>query len=98
GEILPNTYTLKLTGMSLWAMIENGVGFVTPFLTVSAFVLVLSSMELVFNFQKQKFLLISIVFSVIGYQVYIGGDAWNYWRIISPSIPLLNILFIIAIN
>jgi hypothetical protein len=98
GEMLPNTYTLKLTGMPLLARIINGVGFVTPFLMVSAFILALSSLELVFDFQKRKFLLISIVFSAIGYQVYVGGDPWKYWRIMSPSIPLLTILFISAAN
>jgi arabinofuranosyltransferase len=98
GELLPNTYTLKLTGMPLLTRIENGVGFIMPFLIVSAFVLVLSSMELVFDFQKRKILLISIVFSAIGYQVYVGGDAWIYWRIMSPSMPLLLILFISGAN
>jgi arabinofuranosyltransferase len=98
GEILPNTYTLKLSGMPLLARIINGVGFVTPFLIVSVFILVLSSMELVFDFQKRKLLLISIVFSAIGYQVYVGGDPWNYWRIMSPSMPLLTVLFISAAN
>jgi len=98
GEMLPNTYTLKLTGMPLLARIINGVGFVTPFLTISAFILVLSSMELVFDFQKRKLLLISVVFSAIGYQVYVGGEPWNYWRIMSPSMPLLTVLFISAAN
>lgn len=98
GEMLPNTYTLKLTGMPLLARIINGVGFVKPFLTISAFILVLSSMEVVFDFQMRKLLLISIVFSAIGYQVYVGGDPWNYWRIMSPSTPLLTVLFISTAN
>ncbi len=98
GEMLPNTYTLKLTGMLLLARIINGFGFVRLFLIISAFILVLSSMELVFDFQKRKLLLISVVFSAIGYQVYVGGDPWNYWRILSPSMPLLTVLFISTTN
>ena len=98
GEMFPNTYTLKLTGMPLLERIKNGLGFITPFLTVSAFILILSSVELVFNFQKRTLLLISIIFSAIGYQVYVGGDPWRYWRIMSPSMPLLTILFISAAN
>ena len=98
GEMLPNTYTLKLTGMPLLARIIDGVGFVTPFLTVIAFILVLSSINLVFDFKKQKLLLISFVFSAISYQIYVGGDPWAYWRIMSPSMPLLTVLFIISIN
>lgn len=98
GEILPNTYTLKLTGMSFLERIKNGVGFIRPFLGVSAFFLILSSMEVIFDFQKRKLLLISIAFFAIGYQIYVGGDPWNYWRILSPSMPLLSILFIDAVN
>lgn len=98
GEMLPNTYTLKLTGMSFLERTKNGVGFIRPFLGVSAFFLILSSMEVIFDFQKRKLLLISIVFFAIGYQVYVGGDPWNYWRIMSPSMPLLSILFIGAVN
>ena len=98
GEILPNTYVLKLTGMPLLTRIINGIGFVTPFLTKSGFILVLATMGLVFDFQKRKVLLISIVFSAIGYQVYVGGDPWNYWRIMSPSMPLLTVLFLCTTN
>lgn len=98
GEFLPNTYTLKLTGMPLFARIMNGTEFVTPFLVTSAFILIPSIMEVVFDFQKRRLFLISIVFSTFGYQVYAGGDSWNYWRMMSPSIPLLIILYIVAIN
>jgi hypothetical protein len=98
GEMLPNTYTLKLTGMPLTERIKNGVGFVTPFLGVSAFILILSSMEVIFDFHKRKLLLISIAFSAIGYQVYVGGDPWRYWRTMSLSMPLYAILFISAVN
>jgi arabinofuranosyltransferase len=98
GELLPNTYTLKLTGMPLLERIVNGVGFIKPFLIKNAFILILSSMEIFFNFQKHKLLLLSIVFSTIGYEVYVGGDPWIYWRIMSPAMPLLTILFISAAN
>lgn len=98
GEILPNTYTLKLTGMPLLARIRDGVGFVTPFLTETAIILVLPIVDIIFNFRNQRLLLLSIVFSAIGYQVYVGGDPWNYWRIMSPSMPLVTMLFISAIN
>lgn len=98
GEILPNTYTLKLTGMPLLERMINGIGFVTPFLIGSALILVLASMEIVFDFQKRKLLLFSIVSSTIGYEVWVGGDPWNYWRLMSPAMPLLILLFISAAN
>jgi hypothetical protein len=98
GEWLPNTYTLKLTGMPLLFRISNGIGFIKPFLSVIVFLLVISIIGLVFDFSKRKLFLLSFVISVIGYQIYIGGDPWNYWRIMSPTIPLLCILFIGSLN
>lgn len=94
GEMLPNTYTLKLTGMSLFGRIRNGTGFIIPFLIVTAPILILASIDLISGFQKRKLLMLSIVFSAIGYEVYVGGDPWLYWRIMAPSIPLAIILAI----
>jgi hypothetical protein len=98
GTFWPNTYTLKLTGMPLVTRVMNGIEFVAPFLVSCAIVLILSSMEVVFDYQRQKLLLILVVFSTIGYQIYVGGDAWNYWRMMSPIMPLLTILFVITIS
>lgn len=98
GAVMPNTYTLKISGMPLLARIINGVDFVRPFLGVCGFILILSIMELVFDFQKQKLLLLSLALSIITYQIYVGGDDYDYWRIISPAMPLLMLLFIIAVN
>ena len=98
GEWLPNTYTLKLSGMPLLVRIKGGIGFVTPFLIVTAFILVLSSLDLIFDFTQRKLVLLSLGLSAIAYQIYVGGDPWNYWRIMSPTMPLLIILFISAIN
>lgn len=94
GELLPNTYTLKLVGMPLLLRIANGIRFVQPFLLEVMVLLVLSGVGVIIHFQRQKFLLFFLVLVAISYQVYVGGDAWDYWRIISPSVPLLFILFI----
>lgn len=98
GAVLPNTYTLKLTGMPLYTRIINGIGFITPFIVVTAPILILASLNVIFDFQRRKLLLISIVFSAIVYQVYVGGDPWLYWRIMAPSIPLAIILAINTIS
>jgi hypothetical protein len=96
GELLANTYALKLTGMPLSEKIGNGIEFVEPFLKEIVFVLGLSSVDLIFNFRKRNFLLFSLILSAIGYQIYIGGDSWQYWRIMAPCMPLLTILFVNA--
>jgi hypothetical protein len=98
GEILPNTYTLKLTGMPLLARIQNGIGFITPFITQTFFVLTSSTILLIFGLNKQKILLIACIYAAISYQIYVGGDPWIYWRITSPAMPLLIMLYLFAID
>ena len=93
GELLPNTYVLKLTGMPLYSRIGDGIGFVTPFLTANAFILGLIIIDIILNFRILKLLLFSIFLSSLLYQVYVGGDPWAYWRIMSPAMPLVFILF-----
>lgn len=96
GDLLPNTYTLKLTGMPLGIRIQNGIGFVTPFLNEILVLLLLPCIDLIFGFGKRKFLLLCLALSAIAYQVYVGGDPWDYWRIMSPCMPLLMIPFVSA--
>ncbi len=98
GDLLPNTYYLKLTGMPFLNRMNDGIDFIIPFLNETWIVLIISMLGIFIHLRKQSFLLFSLVLAAIGYQIYIGGDAWNYWRIMSPTIPLEFILFISAIN
>ena len=98
GEFLPNTYFLKLTGMPLSLRIQNGLRFITPFLGELAFVFLLSSISLLLNFRKDKLILYILILSAMAYQIYVGGDPWNYWRIMAPTVPLAFILAIDATN
>lgn len=97
GELLPNTYYLKLVGMPLAERINNGFGFVKPFLSGIAFILVVSSLYVIAIFRKPSLLLISIGVAAIGYQIFVGGDAFVLWRMLAPSVPFILILFICAI-
>jgi hypothetical protein len=96
GELLPNTYALKMTGMPLLFRIQNGLGFVTPFLIEIAFLVALPILDLVLNYRREKLLLFSMTISAISYQIYAGGDPWDYWRMLSPSVPLITMLFVYA--
>lgn len=98
GELLPNTYVLKLTGMSFVNRVSNGLGFVVPFLIQIGLLLLLAGVDVFRRFQKEKLLLFLLILSAIGYQIYVGGDPWSYWRMMSPTIPLMGILFIGAVN
>jgi hypothetical protein len=92
GEVLPNTYALKLTGIPLAVRLENGWRFTQPFLVETAALLALAALNIVLNPRNAKVLFGALILSVIGYQVYVGGDAWPYWRMISPVMPLVFIL------
>jgi arabinofuranosyltransferase len=92
GELVPNTYTLKVTGWPLIERIENGMGFVRPFLAEVWVLLVLVGTALLFDFRKGKLLLAGVFVVALLYQVWTGGDAWDRWRIFSPAMPLMLVL------
>jgi hypothetical protein len=89
GELLPNTYTLKVSGWPHLERIENGMGFVRPFLTEVWVLLVLVGASLLFDFRKGKVLLAGVFVVALLYQVWTGGDAWDRWRFFSPVLPMV---------
>ena len=93
GEIVPNTYTLKLVGMPLMERLKNGWGFIQPFFKETSLVLLLALAGLSLKFSKQKLYLFGFFLISVLYQIYVGGDPWNYWRIMAPAMPFLFILF-----
>ena len=94
GDILPNTYYLKLSGLTTAKRLEAGFNFIYPFLTSTLIVWIFAILNTIFNFSRRKFLLFSTILIYIAYQIWIGGDAWNYWRMVTPIIPMGLILFL----
>lgn len=94
GEIVPNTYTLKLTGMPLSERLNNGWGFIQPFFKETGFVLLFVFIGLLLNFSSKKLYLLGFFLISVLYQIYVGGDPWDYWRIMAPAMPFLFILFL----
>lgn len=93
GEIVPNTYTLKLVGMPLIDRLQNGWGFIQPFLKETSFIFLLALIGVLLKFSFQKLYLLALFLTSVFYQIYVGGDPWNYWRIMAPTMPFLFILF-----
>ena len=94
GDWLPNTYTLKLTGVPWLARMAGGIGFVRPFLGFSAIVLATAAVRVCLAFSARAVTLFAIVIAGIAYQVWVGGDPWTYWRMMAPSMPLAVLLFL----
>ncbi len=94
GEILPNTYFLKLTGLTTADRLKAGLIFIYPFLTSTLPLWVFASLNTVLNFTRRKFMLFSAAVLYVFYQIWVGGDAWNYWRMVTPIVPMIMILFL----
>ena len=92
GELLPNTYTLKVSNIPLSSRIENGIRFVTPFLKELYVLLIVVGVGLVLAFRRDKLLLASVFVVLVCYQVWVGGDISVYWRLLSPAVPIMLVL------
>jgi hypothetical protein len=83
---VPNTYHLKMADWPLDARLRNGWRFVVPFLETSRYLLLLALSSLLFHRDGRRLLLLCFAASVIACQIWVGGDAWPYWRMLVPSV------------
>ena len=97
GAFLPNTYVLKLGNFSLHIRLIGGVRFVIPFLEQSVLVILLAVLGVVVEFNRAKVFLFSFLVAALGYQIYVGGDPWSLWRILSPAMPMVFTLAIFGV-
>lgn len=98
GQWLPNTFTLKLTGMPLGYRIRDGWEFVQPFLRESKAPLLLGLFALAFAPRKPKLYLAALGTLGLAYQIWNGGDPWNYWRMMAPGMPLVFALGLLGLE
>lgn len=91
GEWLPNTYTLKVSGIPLSARLRWGLDFVKPFFLQSALILALSAAE-VLRLRFKNIIFWAFIAAALLYQVSVGGDAWGEWRMLTPAMPFLFIM------
>lgn len=96
GALVPNTYALKVEGMPLVARLENGLRITAQFMRVGLALFIVAGVGLMLQFRKEKLLLLLLTLSLVGYQIWAGGDSFlaygSYWRMIAPFMPLLFVL------
>jgi arabinofuranosyltransferase len=92
GELVPNTYVLKMTGVPLPVRLENGLAFLQPFLLTHAALLITGTVSVLRKPASEKTLFLGIALVLMAYQVWVGGDPWSYWRILTPGVVFLIIL------
>lgn len=98
GAWLPNTYTLKMTGLPAWVRIGNGLAVFLKLIERTGWPLALLPFTLLLARRDRVTLLLAGMFSAqIAYSIYVGGDAWEHKgganRYIALAIPAFFILF-----
>ena len=92
GSPVPNTYYLKLADWPLSLRLRNGWKFVVPFLETSRYLFLFALCSVAFHRDGRRLLLLCFAGCVIAVQIWVGGDAWRYWRMLVPGVVALIVL------
>ncbi|MGD0485404.1 MAG: hypothetical protein ABSB58_12255, partial [Gemmatimonadales bacterium] len=96
GDALPNTYFLKMTGAPLLERVARGLWALRDDVQWHLWPLVLFAIVGVRLRERRLALLATIALSQLAYSVYVGGDAWEWFRYanryIAVGVPALAIL------
>jgi hypothetical protein len=99
GDLLPNTYYLKVAGVPLLDRLRRGISVFGDFVWGSGWLLlVLPLLLMLLKPDTSSMLLFGILLGQIAYSIYIGGDAWEHKgganRFIAIAMPMFFILFV----
>ena len=101
GDALPNTYYLKITGVTLGERVARGLEMLWRVTCVNLWpVLVLLLVGAIAGFRKFALpkiaLLLGLVLGQFAFSVYAGGDAWEWFhfpnRYLSVGLPIAFVL------
>lgn len=103
GDLLPNTYYLKMDGYPLRVRVQRGFYVLFLFAWHFNWVLFLLPLSVLLFRRDRSVLFLFLVFlGQIAYSVYVGGDAWEHKgganRYFSIAMPLFFTLFVYAID
>jgi hypothetical protein len=98
GEVLPNSYYLKLAGYPFVLRLTRGLYVTLVFIWRMTWVFFLVPFVLLLERRSRSALLLLTVFlAQLAYSVYVGGDAWESWggsnRYVSIAMPCFFVLF-----
>jgi arabinofuranosyltransferase len=102
GNLLPNTYYLKLTGVPLIVRISRGLYVLLQFVWSANPLLFFLAAATALRRDTRVWLLLWVFAAQAAYSVYVGGDAWENWggsnRYISIVMPAFFVLLSCAIH
>ncbi len=95
GDVLPNTYYLKMTGLAATARIWRGLEvFMAHTLPYSGSAFALAAVGLLFRDYREHRgvrMLAPVIVAQVAYSIYVGGDAWEEFgianRYVTVAIP-----------
>jgi len=103
GDLLPNTYYLKMSGYPAVLRILRGAYIFLLFAGRLNWVLLLLPVAILLVRRSRETALLALIFAgQIAYSIYVGGDAWEHQgganRYIAVAIPAFFILFADALE
>jgi hypothetical protein len=102
GDVLPNTFYLKMTGMPPAVRIARGAYVLLQFVWKANALLFALACLTMLRRDRRIWLLLWILAAQMAYSVYVGGDAWEYWggsnRYICIAMPGFFILLSYALR
>jgi hypothetical protein len=103
GNVLPNTYYLKMTGSPLLLRLERGVYVFFKFAWNFNLVLfLLPFLYLVFRRDRAAWYLFLVFGVQVAYSMYVGGDAWEHRgganRFFAIVMPIFMVLFALTLE
>jgi len=101
GDILPNTYYLKMQGYPVFLRLVHGAYVLIRFIwSFNWLLFLLPFTVLAFRRERAILLAILVILAQLAYSVYVGGDAWEHRggsnRYISIVMPIFFIFFTYA--
>lgn len=98
GDVLPNTYYLKMTGYPTLLRITRGIFVMWEFIWRMNWILFSLPVGFLFFRNDRMILLLFWVFlAQLLYSIYVGGDAWEWWggsnRYLCVAMPGFFVLF-----
>lgn len=99
GDWLPNTYYLKVLGVSIFDRLQRGWSVFWGFVWGSGwFLMLLPALLLLLWSDAPNLLLAALLLGQVAYSVFVGGDAWEHKgganRFIAIAMPLFFVLFV----
>jgi len=90
GDWLPNTYYLKLRVLATYRCLALGAPFTWRWLWGGGWLpLAIVVLGGIYNRRRASACLLLPIAAAVGYQIWAGGDAWEYQRLVCPVMPLV---------